>query len=149
MILGYSPALTTIKNLKNSNLAFMEDNDCAVRAIASATNCEYDIAHNFVAKKFNRKFGKGTYNFSRVMTSIAFSNKRVNRKKLKIVIPFEVEVGGHKLTVGSFIKQYKKGTYILLVRNHVFTVKDSVVLGGNPDDAIKTKRILKGAWEIE
>lgn len=148
-MLSYIPALTTIKDLKNSSLSYMEDNDCVVRAIASATNWDYNSAHAFVAKKFNRKFGKGTINFSGLMNKMYYSNKRINRKKVKTIIPFEVEVDNRRLTVGSFVKKYRKGTYILLVRNHVFAIRDSTVISGNLEDSIKVKRILRGAWKIE
>jgi hypothetical protein len=52
------------------------------------------------------------------------------------------------MTVGSFIKQYDKGTYIINIKNHVFVVKDSVIFG-NFEDYSKLKKIVIFAYKIE
>jgi hypothetical protein len=51
------------------------------------------------------------------------------------------------MTVGTFIKQNPKGTFFVLVRQHAFTIKDGVVIG-NYEDAVKTKKIMRCAFEI-
>ena len=53
-----------------------------------------------------------------------------------------------RITVGTFIKMYPKGTFILSVRNHSFTIKNGGVVGGNISDSIKMRVIVKRAWEI-
>ncbi len=56
-----------LQNFKNgyevsekSEIAKNEKNDCVVRALANAFEVNYNMAHVFVSKKFNRKNGKGT-----------------------------------------------------------------------------------------
>ena len=43
-----------------SKLAGSEKNDCFVRACSNAFNVSYELAHEFVAERFDRKNGKGT-----------------------------------------------------------------------------------------
>jgi hypothetical protein len=145
----YSPALDVIKNFRNSNIAYIETNDCVVRAIAAAVGWEYDTAHKFVENKFRRKFGKGTYYFATKLTKIALDGIKLNGKSISIVsLPHHIFQNSPKTTVGSFIKTHQIGTYILSVTSHTFTVKDGGVIGGNSEDAIKVRRLVKSAWRI-
>jgi hypothetical protein len=52
-----------------------------------------------------------------------------------------------QMTVGSFLKKHKEGTYILSVRAHTFTIKDGVVYG-NGCDGVKMRVRLNKVWEI-
>jgi hypothetical protein len=52
------------------------------------------------------------------------------------------------MTVGTFIKQNPTGTFFVLVTQHAFTIKDGVVIG-NPEDAVKTKKIMRTAFQIK
>ena len=58
------------------------------------------------------------------------------------------EIKKRNMTVGTFVKQNPKGTFFVLVRRHAFTIKDGVVIG-NPEDATKTKRPMRCAFEIK
>jgi hypothetical protein len=49
--------------------------------------------------------------------------------------------------VGTFTKQNQKGTYIMMVRGHAFTIKDGVVIG-NQNDAKKLKTVVIQAWQV-
>ena len=51
----YISSTEFIKGAKESPLAKSECSDCVVRAIASATEMDYDSAHQFVKEKFKRK----------------------------------------------------------------------------------------------
>jgi hypothetical protein len=53
-----------------------------------------------------------------------------------------------QMTVGTFTKQNPVGTFFILVNRHAFTIKDGVVIG-NPEDATKTKKIMRCAFEIK
>jgi hypothetical protein len=50
--------------------------------------------------------------------------------------------------VGTFVKQNPKGTFFVLVNRHAFTIKDGVVIG-NPEDATKTKKIMRCVFKIK
>jgi hypothetical protein len=91
------------------------------------------------------------------------NNTQVNYKKVKTIgktikgtpyktLAYEVKVKGEKvnrqMTVGTFIKQNPTGTFFILVTQHAFTIKDGVVIG-NPEDAVKTKKIMRTAFQIK
>ena len=50
-------------------------------------------------------------------------------------------------TTSSFIKRYPKGTYVVTVNRHAFTIKDGVVIG-NIEDGKKMKKHIQGVWKI-
>jgi len=148
MALKYSSPSVAIKNYKESAIAKSETNDCVVRAIAAASGWEYDKAHQFVADEFNRKYRKGTFRFNQTMNKLADNNRRLNRKKISIISKGEMKNGKSRMTIGSFISNYSKGTYVVVVRGHAFSIKDGEVIGGNREDARKMRCILQGAWKI-
>jgi hypothetical protein len=51
------------------------------------------------------------------------------------------------MTVGTFVKEYDKGTYIIRVARHAFTIKDGSVIG-NPNDATQLRKIIKNCWKV-
>lgn len=91
---------------------------------------------------------KGTRFFNSTMTKLADNNRRLNRKKITTISKGTMKNGKSRMTIGSFVKQYDKGTYVLTVRGHAFSIKDGEVIGGNREDARKMRCILEGAWKI-
>ena len=148
MTLKYSSPSTAIKNYIESTIAKRETNDCVVRAIAAASGWEYDKAHKFVADEFKRENRKGTRFFNSTMVKLANNDCRLNRKKITTISKGVMKNGKSRMTIGSFVKQYDKGTYILTVRGHAFSIKDGEVIGGNRQDATKMRCILEGAWKV-
>ena len=67
-------------------------------------------------------------------------------------LSYDVKVKGvikrRSMTVGTFVKRNPKGTFFVIVNRHAFTIKDGVVIG-NVEDAIKTKRVMKSAFQIK
>jgi hypothetical protein len=51
------------------------------------------------------------------------------------------------MTVGTFATKYPKGTYILTVKQHAFTIKDGIVIG-NLEDSTKKRKIVQAAWKV-
>jgi hypothetical protein len=78
------------------------------------------------------------------MNRLVTENKKLNRRKVTNV---SVKNGTKNMTVNAFIKEHTKGSYILNVKGHAFTVKDGVVVG-NFNDAVKIRKIIKAAWKI-
>jgi hypothetical protein len=162
--LPYEATSKAIQGYSESVIAKSETNDCVVRAFASAFDVTYDKAHKYVKEKFGRKDNQGTYGTVLTLNKMVENNTQVNYKKIKSVgkrirknstfktLEYEVKVKGEKvkrqMTVGTFIKQNPKGTFFVLVRQHAFTIKDGVVIG-NFEDAVKTKKIMKSAFEIK
>lgn len=147
--LPYTSSSTAINGYRDSEIAKKENRDCVVRAIASASGMTYDKSHKWVANKFNRKPKKGTFGFTGGMNGMTRDNLRLNRKTVSTIPNDHLKTnnGKSRMTVGTFIKQYDKGTYILRVTGHAFTIKDGVVIG-NYEDATKTRRIVYNAWRI-
>ena len=152
----YISSSVAIKGINDSGLAKSETNDCVVRAFASAFNVTYDFAHKKVAEIFGRKNGQGTYCFSLGMRSLESKGISINRKKVKTIskdvnLSYWIKVKGvntlRNMTTAKFLEDYPKGTYIVTVKGHAFTIKDGVVIG-NPEDATKRKKTIYGAWKI-
>ena len=161
--LPYEATGKAIKGYSESVLAKGETNDCVVRAFASAFEVSYDYAHRYVANEFKRQPRKGTYGTASRLVKMADELFKVNGKKVYPVgkrysstmfgsLSYDVKVKGvikrRSMTVGTFVKRNPKGTFFVIVNRHAFTIKDGVVIG-NAEDAIKTKRIMKSAFQIK
>ena len=152
----YISSSVAIKGITESKLAQSEKDDCVVRAFASAFGVTYDYAHKKVAEVFGRKNRQGTAYFSLTMNALASKEIKFNRKgvspiKEDIGLSYWVEVKGRSvlrnMTTAKFLEKYSKGTYIVTVKGHAFTIKDGVVIG-NPEDATQRKKVIFGAWKI-
>ena len=161
--LPYEATSKAIQGYSESLIAKSETNDCVVRAFASAFDITYDKAHKYVKEKFGRKDHQGTYGTVITLNKMADNKTKVNYKKVKTIgktikdtpyktLVYEVKVKGEKvnrqMTVGTFIKQNPTGTFFILVAQHAFTIKDGVVIG-NYEDAVKTKKIVRTAFQIK
>ena len=149
MKIPYTATSQAIKGYSDSALAKSEKSDCVVRAVASAYDIQYDKAHKWVATTFNRKPKKGTYGFPIGMDKMSTNKTRMNRKLTKTIDSKDLTTnnGKSKMTVGTFVKEYDKGTYIVRVSGHAFTIKDGSVIG-NPNDAEQIRKVVKNAWKI-
>ena len=148
-MIPYTATSLAIKGYSESPLAKSERSDCVVRAIASAFDIQYDKAHTWVQKTFNRKPKKVTFGFTQGMDKMSINNTRFNYKKTKTIDSKYLTTNGgkSKMSVGTFVKEYDKGTYIIRVANHAFTIKDGSVIG-NPQDATKLRKVIKNCWKI-
>ncbi len=162
--LPYEMTGKAIKGYADSVTAKNETNDCVVRAFASSFEIPYDEAHKFVAEQFKRSPRKGTFFTAQKMTNMCYSGITINDKKPHVLgtktrsiaypfsLKYKVKVKGEmvdrQMTVGTFAKKNPKGTFFVLVSRHAFTIKDGVVIG-NYEDAVKTKRPIKAAFEIK
>jgi len=127
----------------NSELAKKETNDCVVRAFMMALDLPYDKAHKFVADKFNRVNRRGTYTsqylknvIGRVkngyrMSLMGYHPRYAFGDRKKLVNPKYSKETGY--TVKSFMEQYPKGRYFIIVKGHALALVDGV-LYGNGDE---------------
>ena len=53
----------------------------------------------------------------------------------------------HRMTVGTFAKQFNKGKYYVLIKGHLFAVVDGEILG-NRIDAEKLRTRVYRAWKV-
>jgi ABC-type antimicrobial peptide transport system permease subunit len=132
-----------------------ENNDCFVRAISTATGSSYDSAHAFVKERFQREDKKGTFvelnlepNLkSHTIDGITFELSKVDKSKVVNTYKLYGELIDRQKTVKSFIKDNQKGTYIVLVSKHAFTVKDGVLID-NKGMEFKPTRKVQGAIKV-
>jgi len=144
-IIGYS----------DSKIAKSETNDCVVRSFASAFKVTYDEAHQFVTTKFNRKPRKGTARFVTTMNNMSSHSTNLFNKTLKSLgngspknsMMYQDGSKTRNMTTFQFLRKYPKGTYMVTVSGHAFTISNGVVIG-NHEDVLKTKRVILHAWEV-
>ena len=168
-----------LKNFKNgyevsskSETAKKEKNDCVVRALANAFEVNYNQAHTFVEKKFNRKKGKGTKGFNSILKKL--SEKLITFKPSGQLSLFEQDnksfniehvgdqpkLGGNLInrkyrhkkvayTVKAFAQKYSKGTYIILVHKHAFTIKDGVLIDNGNYQFNGYRRVVESAFKVQ
>ena len=156
-ILSYSYASNEVKGYKNSELAKSEKNDCFVRAIASATGSHYDSTHSFIKETFDREDKKGTLFMESTMKKLEDSGFTIDNKEFKIkVLPKSRVTNSYKLygeiihrkkTVKSFIKDNPKGTFVLGVSQHAFTIKDGQLID-NIGEEFRPTRKVQSAFKI-
>ena len=150
---------TEIKGYNSSKVAKGEKNDCFVRAMAAATGVDYDTTHSFVKKEFGRKDKKGTetlnihtqmLNFEKgfELGGKSFRTKVLGSNKIKNSYKLYGEIVLRKKTVKSFIKDNPKGTFIVGVSKHAFTVKDGVLID-NVGEEWRPTRKVDSAFEIK
>ena len=142
MALTFMPAKDSIKGYSESLLAKSETRDCVVRAFAAALDWDYDKSHRFVSKEFLREPKSGTKRFIPTMNQMVAEGRKLSRKKIKTITDPGIK------TVGQFVKWYDKGTYIVVISRHAFTIKDGQVVGGNWNDAQRMRCQIKGVWKI-
>ena len=142
MSIQFIPAKDSIKGYSESKLAQSEYKDCVVRAFAAALDWDYDKSHRFVAKEFLRQPKCGTKNFLPTMNKMVLEGRKLGRKSIKPISDKGVK------TVGQLVKWYDKGTYIIVISRHAFTIKDGVVVGGNWNDAQRMRCQIKSVWKI-
>ena len=142
MTLNFSSAKDSIKNYTSSKLAQAETNDCVVRALAAACDWDYDKSHRFVSKEFGRRPRKGTPKFITTVNQWVVEGRKLGRKKIKPIDIKEIK------TVGQLVKWYDKGTYLVVISRHAFTIKDGEVVAGNREDSQRMRCQLKAVWKI-
>lgn len=168
-----------LKNFKNgyevsdkSEIAKKEKNDCVVRALANAFEINYNMAHVFVSKRFDRKKGKGTNGFNHILKGL--SKKSINFKPSGQLNLFEQDnksfniehigdqpkLGGNLInrkyrhkkvayTVKAFAQKFNKGTYIILVHKHAFTIKDGVLIDNGSYQFNGYRRVVESAFKVQ
>lgn len=169
MYISYKYPSEAIKGY-NTKISKSENRDCVVRAIATAFEITYNQAHKFCEKEYGRSHKNGVN-----AIKLYSVNKKISKENIEIFGKNMTEIGDEckwtgmvkpftyykkkdwkgktykkqcKMTVGTFVKKYPKGTFILSVRGHLFTIKGGTVIGGNREDSRKKRVIVEKAWEI-
>ena len=149
----------TIKGIKNSKIAKNEKNDCFVRALAAATDMDYDTTHQEVKDQFGRKNNKGTENHMIIGQMLnaeenglmigdkRFSVKVLGKARTHNTYKLYGELIKRKKTVKSFIKDNPKGSFILTVSKHALAIVDGKLID-NKGEEFRPTRKVDGAYKI-
>ena len=156
----------------SSEVAKRENNDCMVRAVANSFGVNYEQAHTFVSDKFDRKKGKGTkFAISTMKTlskePIEFQAEgqlnlfEQNSKTINVKHIGDSPKRGGKLvnksykhkpvafTVKTFLQNFKKGKYLVMVNKHAFAVNNGVLVD-NPGMRFNGyRRTIESAFQIK
>mgnify|MGYP003109738496 CR=1 FL=1 len=143
--------------INSSAKAKSETNDCSVRAFATALDVSYDSAHEYVKNNFDRENKKGVHKMMTKGFKLSGKVQKVEDVEFKIdLLPsskitneykLHGEVISRKKTVKSFIKDFSKGIYLVLVSGHVFTVKDGIMID-NAGEEWRPTRKVEDVFEI-
>ena len=129
-----------------------ERNDCSVRAIATAVGIGYDTAHKFLKERFDRSDKKGCLNMVKKCIGMQeeelelegkkFRFKYIPRKELRNEYKLYGEYIYRAKTVKSFVKSFPRGTFLVFVANHVFTIKDGLMLDNAGEEFRPTRKVI-------
>jgi hypothetical protein len=132
-----------------------EKNDCSVRAIATAVGVTYNAAHEYMRTVFGRKNRKGAKGMTAKLAALTFSDKptqtagdvkfeykSIPQNNLCNQYKLHGEIVHRKKTVKSFIDDFRDGTFLVFVSDHVFTVKDGVLIDNNGEEFRPTRKVL-------
>jgi hypothetical protein len=153
-----------IKGYNESAIAQGESNDCFVRTVAAAAEVDYDTAHAYVAEKYGRKNRQGTYGVASGLRKrkellgktveelgediTPWPGRSTCGKRLVMRYKCYGKIVEREMTFKSFLKKHPEGTYIMLVKDHAFCLKDGVVVGGNIQDTQALRKRIHSAFRI-
>ena len=147
-----------------------DNNNCSVRSLASAFKVSYKKAYYGAQAIWDREDRKGISGFDADrLGGMRLWGKRIERMGDMITAKGECgdyeynlfvnktlgkwyPIGGgekkfRRMSTGTFFKTYTKGSYILVVRGHMFAYVDGQVQG-NYNDAKMLKRPIESAFKI-
>ena len=151
---------TSIKGINNSKIAKNEKNDCFVRALAAATDMDYDTTHKEVKDQFGRKNNKGTENHmiigqmlnaeenGLVIGDKRFSVNVLGKARTHNTYKLYGELIKRKKTVKSFIKDNPKGNFLVTVSKHALAIVDGKLID-NKGEEFRPTRKVDGAYSIK
>lgn len=139
------------EQIDNDSIIRKDTNNCAVFAISNAFEISYDESFSFCSHLYSRKIRNGvrTFLFNFRNDMIYNNNICYYGKTLKIIDNEHISGGkSRKMSTLTFLRKYPKGTYILVVNDHTFTIKDSIIYG-TTDDVSKLRRRILRCWKVE
>lgn len=145
-----------VLNLATNKLAQKENNDCVVKAIATAIDASYNDAHDFAKNYLMRNDRQGTH-LNTFIPNICKEEMTIGKKKVsfdklskqRITNRYKVkgEIFDRQKTVKSFIKDNQKGTFIVTVAGHALTIKDGMIID-NVGEEFRPTRKVQGALQV-
>ena len=144
--------------IKSTDKSSSEKNDCSVRAFTTALDVDYDAAHSYLKETFKREDKKGCKEMNLTAKSIEGNIQKIGNVEFELeVLPEERVTNTYKLhgeiiarkkTVKSFLKDFTKGIYLVLVSGHVFTVKNGLMID-NVGEEWRPTRKVESVFELK
>lgn len=142
-----------------SEVALKDKSNCTVYAFASSFNIDYETASREMTKRFGRIPKKGVPLDRLVGEFVAMkeTGEVIEGRKVTEVITqpkkqTKWKLGGdyklRKTRLKTFLKEYKEGTFYVVMRQHAFTIKDGIVIDTITRE-YPEKVIIKYAFRIE
>jgi mannose-6-phosphate isomerase-like protein (cupin superfamily) len=137
--------------LRQKSFSYGERNDCAVVALAAATDVPYEVVHKELAAK-GRKKGGATFNCwtYELLYQLGFSRADVTKQIFQEVRAKYPQRYQHRTpTVFHITHRFPsawahiKGTYLIETRGHILTLKDGEVLDWSVNSSLKITAIYK------
>lgn len=110
-------------NPNNSNI-----DDCTIRALSVAEGISWDEAYDLLSNSA-RDLGL-------MMSSVKAIEQFLDMRYDRVAI--------HEETVGEFIKNHKRGVFLITMPGHITVLKNSI----NYDTFNSKDRIIWNAWEV-
>lgn len=133
-------------------------NDCTINALGNALGLSYDLARKVLQTVHFDKHNNLTFRKNEPRTKTQFSS-RMHVKNVIVGLSVDkkeyikdIDILGHysgkavkSITLGEFAKSHQKGVYIVLVKSHLTTVIDGVII----DTWDSSKRVVEVACEMD
>jgi hypothetical protein len=137
--------------IKSTDTQSSEKNDCSVRAFTTALDVNYDSAHSYLKETFKREDKKGCKRMNYTAETLEGETQKIDDVQFDIsVLPEDKVTNTYKLhgeliarkkTVKSFLKDFKEGIYLVLVSNHIFTVKNGLMIDNVGEEWRPTRKV--------
>lgn len=152
----YNDAKKSIKGYGKYSMIKNDSKNCLPLAISNATRSAYDSVFEFCSTVLERNPKKGVSS-NKILSldggEFKIGNKKATFHKLskdRITNTYHLkgEDIARKKTVKSFIKDNPKGTFIVLVSKHTFTLRDGTVYDHEEFEFQPTRKVV-GVLEVE
>ena len=130
----------------------MDNNNCAVLALAEAFEVAYDEAYKYAEEVLGRMKRKGVIT-NRIISTFNSGLKILGKKasSVKAVTKYRQSNGKmleRSMKISTFINKYPKGTYYIIVRGHALVIKEGVMYD-HRGFTNKFGRPVKYAWKVK
>lgn len=125
--------------IKVVHIPHIQRNDCSIRCFKTAFDLSYEDADELLKRFCKKEKDRGVrtiHLFQFLDHCYKVNDKSVVRLSIKSYP-----------SVQSLVLYHQKGTFIIAVRGHVFTVKDGTVMG-NSEDKLKLKRRIVALYQV-
>jgi hypothetical protein len=117
------------RGVHGTDFNIQDKNDCAVRALANVSVLSYPEAHKQISEGGRRKNRGTPWGILHTVYTVnggkpIYYGANMRRTAQKYTVPIQ-EKG---MTLGTFLKENKRGSFIVIVRGHALAVCDGSII---------------------